>query len=253
MFKTQWFCELNLTMCKISLALCFPNWCHKNPFRIAPKFPLKVSTNSQNSPNSFLINSPKFSSNTPNSQSSLNNFPINSPTFSSNTQNSLISHMFLTHSLVIQCDSPPHMLVLSMYIYIYVEVSWNGGTPKSSTLVGFPWISPYKQTILGIPPGVAWSRGLGRGPQARPWHRKSRRGCTWRSPWCLGWFLRSGDVLVIYAGWWFGCHQFGIFPEILGMSSSQLTNSYFSEGWPNHQPVWDITDANHGAGIHRPT
>ena len=27
-----------------------------------------------------------------------------------------------------------------------------------------------------------------------------------------------------------------IFPLILGMSSSQLTNSYFSEGWPNHQP-----------------
>ena len=29
-----------------------------------------------------------------------------------------------------------------------------------------------------------------------------------------------------------------IFPDILGMSSSQLTNSYFSEGFnPNHQPV----------------
>ena len=31
-----------------------------------------------------------------------------------------------------------------------------------------------------------------------------------------------------------------IFPDlgnILGMSSSQLTKSYFSEGWPNHQPV----------------
>ena len=27
-----------------------------------------------------------------------------------------------------------------------------------------------------------------------------------------------------------------IFPLILGISSSQLTNSYFSEGWPNHQP-----------------
>ena len=32
---------------------------------------------------------------------------------------------------------------------------------------------------------------------------------------------------------------FGIFPEILGMLSSQLTNSYFSEGWPNHQPAWE--------------
>ena len=37
-------------------------------------------------------------------------------------------------------------------------------------------------------------------------------------------------------GWWLGCHQLIIVPEILGISSSQLTNSYFSEGWPNHQP-----------------
>ena len=35
-------------------------------------------------------------------------------------------------------------------------------------------------------------------------------------------------------GWWFGCHF--LFSHLLGMSSSQLTNSYFSEGWPNHQP-----------------
>ena len=27
-----------------------------------------------------------------------------------------------------------------------------------------------------------------------------------------------------------------IFSHILRMSSSQVTNSYFSEGWPNHQP-----------------
>ena len=36
------------------------------------------------------------------------------------------------------------------------------------------------------------------------------------------------------AGWWFGGHF--LFSHILGMSSSQFTNSYFSEGWPNHQP-----------------
>ena len=36
-------------------------------------------------------------------------------------------------------------------------------------------------------------------------------------------------------GWWFGCHF--LFSHILGISSSQLTNSYFSEGWVyNHQP-----------------
>ena len=39
----------------------------------------------------------------------------------------------------------------------------------------------------------------------------------------------------ICSGWWFGCHF--LFSHILGISSSQLTNSYFSEGWPNHQPV----------------
>ena len=32
----------------------------------------------------------------------------------------------------------------------------------------------------------------------------------------------------IVSGWWFGCHQFFIFPEILGILSSQLTKSYFS-------------------------
>ena len=40
----------------------------------------------------------------------------------------------------------------------------------------------------------------------------------------------------IKTGWWWLVAIFGIFPDILGISSSQLTNSYFSEGWPNHQP-----------------
>ena len=35
-------------------------------------------------------------------------------------------------------------------------------------------------------------------------------------------------------GWWFG--TWIVFFHLLGMSSSQLTNSYFSEGWLNHQP-----------------
>ena len=30
---------------------------------------------------------------------------------------------------------------LCIYIYIYMEVSWNGGTPKSSTLMGFSLIN----------------------------------------------------------------------------------------------------------------
>ena len=34
-----------------------------------------------------------------------------------------------------------------------------------------------------------------------------------------------------------------IFPYIGLLSSSQLTNSYFSEGWPNHQPVTDCWES----------
>ena len=34
-----------------------------------------------------------------------------------------------------------------------------------------------------------------------------------------------------------------IFFHILGMSSSQLTNSYLSEGWLNHQPVGDVPNS----------
>jgi hypothetical protein len=36
--------------------------------------------------------------------------------------------------------------------------------------------------------------------------------------------------------WWFGTMDFYDFPIILGMSSSQLTNSYFWEGLVYHQP-----------------
>ena len=40
-----------------------------------------------------------------------------------------------------------------------------------------------------------------------------------------------------YTGWWFGCHFLFSHYNIGNFSSFQLTNSYFSEGWPNHQPV----------------
>ena len=46
--------------------------------------------------------------------------------------------------------------------------------------------------------------------------------------------LSYGWYTVKMPGWWFGCHFW--FSHILGISSSQLTNSYFSEGWPNRQP-----------------
>ena len=47
----------------------------------------------------------------------------------------------------------------------------------------------------------------------------------WSNPHIVGsCFQRTHDWLVVWL-------PFSIFPEILGMSSSQLTNSYFSEGW----------------------
>jgi len=46
----------------------------------------------------------------------------------------------------------------------------------------------------------------------------------------------GADLQHTYAGWWFGTWILWL-SIILGMSSSQLTNSYFSEGWLNHQAV----------------
>ena len=46
-----------------------------------------------------------------------------------------------------------------------------------------------------------------------------------------------------HPGWWFGCHQF-YFPRNVGLlSSSQLTKSYFSEGWPwpTNQQSFDVS------------
>ena len=60
-------------------------------------------------------------------------------------------------------------------------------------------------------------------------HGSSFDLCLWH---CL---LRPGGCSTL-CGWWFG--TFYNFPLMqLGMSSSQLTNSYFSEGFVNHQAV----------------
>ena len=45
---------------------------------------------------------------------------------------------------------------LYIYIYTYMEVSWNGGTPKSSILIGFSikpsnyWVPPFMETPIYI-------------------------------------------------------------------------------------------------------
>ena len=59
-------------------------------------------------------------------------------------------------------------------------------------------------------PGVVWSHGPAL-PLPPPWHLKSQKGCTWRSPWCLG----------TISGWWWLEHEFYDF-------------SY----WECHNPNW---------------
>ena len=58
---------------------------------------------------------------------------------------------------------------------------------------------------------------------------------------CLGsrWSRRRSTVQI--SGWWFGCHQF-YFPINIGLLIIPI-DSYFSEGWHNHQPdiVWNAT------------
>ena len=61
----------------------------------------------------------------------------------------------------------------------------------------------------------------------RSWGTSSEERCHWqtvpRSVW---------QFMKMVSGWWFGCH-FWHFPRNIGLRlSSQLTKSYFSEGWP---------------------
>ena len=54
--------------------------------------------------------------------------------------------------------------------------------------------------------------------------------------------MKRDEKMRSLSGWWFGCHF--LFSHILWMSSSQLTNSYCSEGWvSNHQAVMVFSGA----------
>jgi hypothetical protein len=53
-------------------------------------------------------------------------------------------------------------------------------------------------------------------------------------------FTYSTCLQIFHLYWLVLWNMTFIFPIILGMSSSQLTNSYFSEGWVYHQPVDDF-------------
>ena len=50
----------------------------------------------------------------------------------------------------------------------------------------------------------------------------------------LFWMLELYGLLVKKAGWWFGCHF--LFSQKYWECHHPNWLSYFSEGWPNHQP-----------------
>ena len=62
------------------------------------------------------------------------------------------------------------------------------------------------------------------------------RGWSWWA-WNHQWGIPNSCWLVVTCGNWLP--WIWHFPIHIGLlSSSQFTNSYFSEGWPNHQPGW---------------
>ena len=97
----------------------------------------------------------------------------------------------------------------SSYTSFPVPTSWVSGGNRPSSPAKARWFRPNSWT----------HQGPTNGPPKHQSH-ETRFGQQMRKP----------------TGWWFGCHEF-YFPRNIGLlSSSQLTNSYFSEGWPNHQP-----------------
>ena len=84
----------------------------------------------------------------------------------------------------------------SMSIYLnlcHMEVSWNGGTPKSSMFIGFSWIFDYKTTILihfGIPigsphswkPPSVFAKHAKASPSAQPQHLARHSPCPRGAP-----------------------------------------------------------------------
>ena len=65
-----------------------------------------------------------------------------------------------------------------------------------------------------------------------------------------GWMVDDDGWMMLYWLVVTGCHEF-YFPINIGLRlSSQLTNSYFSEGFTNHQPVDGWKNLRRDNGIH---
>ena len=111
-----------------------------------------------------------------------------------------------------------HDVFLYIYIYAkymtYLYVPWAinisffaRGTQQQKNRWGDFWSLRWAMAHVAI---HQWRSGL-----------TPLEPCRWIWPFC--------------AGWWFGCHQF-YFP-IYWVANHPKWLSYFSEGWPNHQPV----------------
>ena len=115
---------------------------------------------------------------------------------------------------------------------------------------GFLWPFPSKSSSHGFPVTRTWRCALqGFGSGVSPWW-KTCTACDgpqmmWPVPLRIIWTIFFGknmgtSVLPPNTGWWFG--TFGLFFHMLGMSSSQLTNSFFSEWFkPPTRISWGIS------------
>ena len=109
--------------------------------------------------------------------------------------------------------------LLYTYVYIYTHV--------------FYVYFPQKPESILIPvelPRVVPARSIESSKRPRPSvrHRHPGRGAAENG---------TKQQSTTHTGWWLG--TFGLFFHILGISSSQLTNSYFSEGLTNSKRLHD--------------
>jgi hypothetical protein len=111
--------------------------------------------------------------------------------------------------------------ILDLHIYIYVNIC-----------IIYLYVFPHIPQTAGLlwPGHPNLVELLGRRPSRGDWFSWIPMRLQWLDNlWLVVWedMLRN-KMGWIFAGWWFGRRI--LFFHLLGMSSSQLTNSYFSEG-----------------------
>ena len=87
-----------------------------------------------------------------------------------------------------------------------------------------------------------WSFCFFRWPEtveAHQWSLWSHETVEPRSHWKFMWISNGhrAPFDLSITGWWFGCHQFGIFPEILGIIIIPIEKIHILQRGSNQQPV----------------